>query len=278
MPRRQRPMDPLLEGVHRTFLETRKDKDAAIKAEEQAKKDVETERSELKALIAEYHQLSVLPQTSEQELDRVHELIREKRAIVASLEAALKTAEGKTIIDTFAFTVAKQACITTSCPRMHEDDHVEARERRESKCKQPKPEPQPQPEPQPAPEPTPRPAPRPTPRPTPRLNRTTASEWLKEAQEMFTDYVNITEFPEVPIKNCAQLACANTTTSRALKACPCNIREALQRLSKEQLKKLRVGFHPDKFGRCAEELREDFKKKAEEVFVVVNEMYGKKAY
>lgn len=54
------------------------------------------------------------------------------------------------------------------------------------------------------------------------------------------------------------------------------IRKSLEDLSTEQLKKTRLGFHPDKFGRCANNVREDFEGKANEMFGVMHAMYCEK--
>lgn len=87
----------------------------------------------------------------------------------------------------------------------------------------------------------------------------------------FDDYSKMTIFPAPPAPPCTQLACLRSSSSRALQACPCNIRAAFSDI--QDLKTARVQWHPDKFSKCPESLRAGFQKKAQEVFVVVDALY-----
>jgi hypothetical protein len=99
-------------------------------------------------------------------------------------------------------------------------------------------------------------------------------EWISTVEEAFKDYTTLSSFPAPPASECSKQSCKSET--RALAACACDIRRALNHLTATQLKGLRVLFHPDKFSKCREDLVERFKGKANAVFVVINAMYGEK--
>jgi hypothetical protein len=99
-------------------------------------------------------------------------------------------------------------------------------------------------------------------------------EWVSTVEEAFKDYTTLSSFPAPPASACSKPSCKSET--RALAACACDIRRALNHLTASQLKGLRVLFHPDKFSKCREDLVEGFKGKANAVFVVINAIYGEK--
>ncbi|KAH9817394.1 hypothetical protein Tdes44962_MAKER05518 [Teratosphaeria destructans] len=93
-----------------------------------------------------------------------------------------------------------------------------------------------------------------------------------QAQQCFRDYTRILEFPEPPVTElCVKDTCMSSQDDRLLLACPCNIRAAFE--GKGNLRIIRAKWHPDRFRRCREDLREDLQGKAKEVFVVLNQMY-----
>lgn len=96
--------------------------------------------------------------------------------------------------------------------------------------------------------------------------------WISTVEEAFKDYTTLSSFPSPPASSCSKPTCKSET--RALAACACDIRQCLGHLTASQVKDLRVLFHPDKFSKCREDLVEDFKKKANAVFIVINAMYG----
>jgi hypothetical protein len=123
------------------------------------------------------------------------------------------------------------------------------------------------------------------PRPTPQVTSTPVrlvarpsaakhQEWISIVKAAFKDYTGLSSFPAPPANACSKPSCNDET--RALAACACDIRKALNHLTASQLKDLRVLFHPDKFSKCREDLVESFKRKANAVFVVVNAMYGER--
>jgi len=80
-------------------------------------------------------------------------------------------------------------------------------------------------------------------------------------------------FPQPPVEACKNAGCALSAKSRALKACPCNLRKAFVGQTKAALKQQRVQFHPDKFSQVPEEVRASVQQAAREVFVVVDGLY-----
>jgi hypothetical protein len=113
------------------------------------------------------------------------------------------------------------------------------------------------------------PSPQPMPMPTP---ADVIASFHTKAQHAFADCGAMTSFPEPPAFPCLKLACVESKKTRALQACPCNIKKAFQAPGVD-LKKSRLQWHPDRFGRCPEAVRESFKLKAHEVFVVVKDLY-----
>ncbi|KAK0286381.1 hypothetical protein LTR91_009091 [Friedmanniomyces endolithicus] len=104
-----------------------------------------------------------------------------------------------------------------------------------------------------------------------RANRITLNQiqaWHAACTEAFKDKTAMRAFPEPPTEPCSDLTCAST--SRTLKACKCNIKKCF--VGRSTLKTDRLQFHPDKFSAVPEDVREQVKKAAGEVFVVVNGM------
>lgn len=96
--------------------------------------------------------------------------------------------------------------------------------------------------------------------------------WISTVEEDFKDYTILSSFPSPSASACSKPTCKSET--RALAACAFDIRQCLRHLTASQLKDLRVLFHPDKFSKRREYVVEDFKKKANAVFVVINAMYN----
>ncbi|KAK0844884.1 hypothetical protein LTS02_015510 [Friedmanniomyces endolithicus] len=104
-----------------------------------------------------------------------------------------------------------------------------------------------------------------------RANRITTNQiqaWHAACTEAFKDKTAMRAFPEPPTKTCSDLTCAST--SRTLKACKCNIKKGFA--GRSTLKTDRLQFHPDKFSAVPEDVREQIKKAAGEIFVMVNGM------
>nr|OQO24003.1 hypothetical protein B0A51_08892 [Rachicladosporium sp. CCFEE 5018] len=96
--------------------------------------------------------------------------------------------------------------------------------------------------------------------------------WYTYAQRALADYSQLTAFPAPPVTGrCSSMACASS--GRSLQACECNVRAALDRLSVDQLSRVRRSFHPDRFSACAPALRAQFQQMAREIFVVANVLY-----
>ncbi|KAK5138909.1 hypothetical protein LTR32_007680, partial [Rachicladosporium monterosium] len=104
-----------------------------------------------------------------------------------------------------------------------------------------------------------------------RANRITTNQiqaWHAACTEAFKDKTGMRAFPEPPTETCSDLTCAST--NRTLKACKCNIKKCFA--GRSTLKTDRLQFHPDKFSTVPEDVREQIKKAAGEIFVVVNGM------
>lgn len=82
--------------------------------------------------------------------------------------------------------------------------------------------------------------------------------WKKNVDRAFSDYSAIKIFPEPPTTgNCSKPACVASQAQRALNACPCDVETAFTVLQLP-LKEARLAWHPDRFSKCADELRESF--------------------
>ncbi|KAK4570368.1 hypothetical protein LTR86_002448 [Recurvomyces mirabilis] len=92
----------------------------------------------------------------------------------------------------------------------------------------------------------------------------------QKAKEALADYGSILVFPDPPSEPCGNVSCAATAPTRALRACRCNIMRVFFGIS--DLKKVRRSWHPDRFSAEKPEVREEYKKKAGEIFVVLSEM------
>ena len=103
-----------------------------------------------------------------------------------------------------------------------------------------------------------------------------AATWQKQLTTYFTDRSN-KPFPTPPDWNCGKKACQLGRSSRALKACPCNL-EALfthMRSPKIDFKTERLRWHPDKFSDSGSSSRDEMQKKATEVFIVLEQLHQK---
>ena len=104
----------------------------------------------------------------------------------------------------------------------------------------------------------------------------TLSEWLTKCEAIFTDYSAATSFPDPPAWPCVKPACRANEGQRALRACDCNLTFLYGMIHEstrsDTLKAHRISFHPDKFSVSSPELRDEFKGKAQELFVVVNRL------
>lgn len=100
--------------------------------------------------------------------------------------------------------------------------------------------------------------------------------WRKLVDIALSDYTALHVFPAPPARPCMKNECpSKTQQGRTLTVCDCVFKEAFSGLSKQELKMERVRWHPDKFARCPEQHRELFQKMAQEIFVVVDNMYQK---
>jgi hypothetical protein len=101
------------------------------------------------------------------------------------------------------------------------------------------------------------------------------SAWNLAANEALQDRTTMTTFPDPPASVCSKERCRLECGQRALDACECNIEAALKLDPEfpESLKAARIRWHPDKFTVCPEENVELFKKKAAEIFIVVNKLF-----
>ena len=98
--------------------------------------------------------------------------------------------------------------------------------------------------------------------------------YFQQVDVAFADYARLQEFPKPPAWPCFDPLCQSKRADRILNACPCNIKYVFEH-SGANLKAERHRFHSDKFSRCPAEVQPNFKKMADEIFVVVNEMYSK---
>lgn len=98
--------------------------------------------------------------------------------------------------------------------------------------------------------------------------------WKQSADALFDDYAGMEVFPSPPVcKQCSKPTCAAAKSQRALGACACDIQRAFETLclvAKDE----RVKWHPDRFSKCREDLREGFQKRAKEIFQVLNKMHA----
>lgn len=305
-----------LADVHFRFLEARKLRHTTGKAADKAKSEFELRRRELDAAHVQISQLRALrrrdqlTEDSFKKFDEAQKHLREKQDRLNDSEILSMRADTDHEVATIKLVVAKRYCLKLSCQELHEEAHDEKEYIRDKERRWKNKERQASQKgagggpssrtrtafeefmsdipftttarsADPPIEPSANPNNPATPQhqqstETIQKNSKSASQWLEEAQEAFKDYTSIANFPDPPAKRCDELACIRSVTSRSLKACPCYIRKCLNNASEEQLKKLRLGFHPDRYERCAENVREGFKRKAQEVFVVVESVYREK--
>ncbi|CAK4032793.1 Hypothetical predicted protein [Lecanosticta acicola] len=94
----------------------------------------------------------------------------------------------------------------------------------------------------------------------PRPGDDVVAGWWEFANECFQDYEHMQQFPVPP----ACTACNGN--------CESSLQALLRRIPNLNPKLTRVRFHPDKFSACPADKRVDFKARAGEIFVVLNEM------
>lgn len=97
--------------------------------------------------------------------------------------------------------------------------------------------------------------------------------WRDATKSAFKDRAAMKAFPEPVAWPCSNLLCPNQDkTDRALSACECNIKAALNGLAEKELNKERQEFHPDRFAVCRGEKRELWQRMATEVFTSISSM------
>lgn len=97
--------------------------------------------------------------------------------------------------------------------------------------------------------------------------------WFCEVELALKDPTTVTTFPEPPHFLCAPAA--EKCPRAALGLCVCCIEDLFRSSSErmEELKTLRLKFHPDKFARCPEDVREQVQAEAAEVFKIVDRLW-----
>ncbi|KAH9842284.1 hypothetical protein Tdes44962_MAKER07604 [Teratosphaeria destructans] len=95
----------------------------------------------------------------------------------------------------------------------------------------------------------------------------------EQAAESFKNYTAMTTFPDPPAEPCKRVACHIAT--RALKACPCNIKKCFAGLRVRDLKAERGKWHPDRFSKCqgGKTAVVEMQTKAQEIFTVIGDLY-----
>lgn len=123
----------------------------------------------------------------------------------------------------------------------------------------------------------------------PHRSNKSVQEWHLTCAQVLKTHSKLEEFPAPVAWDCAHSEVCRTTqpspnngdrdsSSRTLRACAHNIRDACDALTKRQLKKYMILFHPDRFSACrvSEDTREEWKLHANEVFVVLSELWDGK--
>ena len=95
----------------------------------------------------------------------------------------------------------------------------------------------------------------------PRPSDGVVNGWWKVINDSFKDYSKMDRFPNPP-------ACTFCDEGH----CESSIKALLRRLPNLNAKKERLRWHPDRFSACKEEKREEFKKRAGNVFIALDEM------
>jgi hypothetical protein len=102
--------------------------------------------------------------------------------------------------------------------------------------------------------------------------------WKERCDQAFANRSTMVGFPEPPAVECSLGSCARAAQHSELSVCKCAIQSAfslLPSLFPQGLKNERLRWHPDKFSVCSDLVRDEFRSKASELFVVVNAMYEK---
>lgn len=96
-------------------------------------------------------------------------------------------------------------------------------------------------------------------------------EWHYQTIFAFAKPANMTTFPVPPIANCSDAAC-KLKPGIFHPVCTCSIKAAFKSLQQQGLnmKQERKRFHPDKFSSCPPSKVDEFKQKANDVFVVAD--------
>ncbi|KAK4496035.1 hypothetical protein PRZ48_013304 [Zasmidium cellare] len=108
-------------------------------------------------------------------------------------------------------------------------------------------------------------------------------EWHLTCKKVLKAHSKLEDFPSPVAWDCAYHEVCYLTqphprneAARSLRACEHNIRDACDLLTKRQLKKYLAMFHPDRFSSVCEDKREEWKVMANEVFVVLSELWEEK--
>lgn len=100
--------------------------------------------------------------------------------------------------------------------------------------------------------------------------------WKAEVDAAFSDYATMQTFPAPPVIMGPKPSFpVSADYGGPLRSCDSVIREAFQMGDKRSLKLERLRWHPDRFSCCPEQHREAFKKMAQKIFVVIDDMYQK---
>ncbi|KJY01674.1 hypothetical protein TI39_contig283g00012 [Zymoseptoria brevis] len=106
-------------------------------------------------------------------------------------------------------------------------------------------------------------------------SRAAVDAWWTSVDTALKDYTIIRKFPGPPGGLCGRLGCQAKASQRALTACEHMVKNALI-VANPDLRKMRLRFHPDRFSACPGDRREEFKKMASEIFVVIEELIAEK--
>lgn len=97
--------------------------------------------------------------------------------------------------------------------------------------------------------------------------------WREDMAAAFADYSRMESFPTPPALGPCSSTIACGAETRMLKPCRCQIRHAFTTTNIQNLKMERLRWHPDRFAKAPEEVREYCQKAANEIFIVVDRMY-----
>lgn len=99
--------------------------------------------------------------------------------------------------------------------------------------------------------------------------------WQKECDSVFRNKVSMTKFPFPPLPRCTNTDCPGFLEN-AVPACQHNVKQFFRgsgNFSLEFLKHQRNLWHEDRFASCREDLRPEFRRLANSLFVVLDPWY-----